>query len=215
VEDDVLVAAALARLLELEPKSAPDEGVDPFAIPGGWRVGEPAWTRYRIRTGDRPPVALWVRGRAANAEVAVGDGSLHHGKAWLSDGWLLTPNLSVVVDGRRATYLYAADGDVAWLGRDGHVWALREEDELTAARHADAAATGELVAPMPGTVAVVHVTVGEKVRAGQPLVVVEAMKMEHAIAAPIDGVVGVLHVAPGQRVAMAAPLATVEPEDTR
>ena len=109
-------------------------------------------------------------------------------------------------------YAYAEDGPVAWLGRDGYAWALREEDRLEAARHSEAeAAAGPLVAPMPGTVTVVRVAAGEKVAAGQTILVVEAMKMEHVIAAPVDGMVAELLVREGQSVALDEPLAVVEP----
>jgi propionyl-CoA carboxylase alpha chain len=72
---------------------------------------------------------------------------------------------------------------------------------------------GALVAPMPGTVVRVDVTVGAAVTAGQPLVWLEAMKMEHAVHAPAAGTVTSLPVAVGQQVAQGAPLAVVEVPD--
>lgn len=68
-----------------------------------------------------------------------------------------------------------------------------------------------LTAPMPGTVTVVKAAVGDEVAAGQGLVVVEAMKMEHVISAPHDGTVVALDVTPGTTVAMDQVLAVVEP----
>jgi propionyl-CoA carboxylase alpha chain len=68
---------------------------------------------------------------------------------------------------------------------------------------------GSLLAPMPGTVLRVAVTPGETVAEGQPLLWLEAMKMEHRIAAPSDGVVTELPVAPGQQVDVGAVLAVV------
>ena len=72
------------------------------------------------------------------------------------------------------------------------------------------AAPGSLLAPMPGTVARVGVTVGDQVRAGQPLLWLEAMKMEHVIAAPAAGVVVELPAAPGQQVEVGSVLAVVK-----
>ena len=69
---------------------------------------------------------------------------------------------------------------------------------------------GSLVAPMPGNVTRVGAQVGDTVRAGQPLVWLEAMKMEHTITAPADGVLAELDVAPGQQVEVGAVLARVE-----
>jgi acetyl-CoA/propionyl-CoA carboxylase biotin carboxyl carrier protein len=72
-----------------------------------------------------------------------------------------------------------------------------------------------LTAPMPGTVTVVKVAVGDEVTAGQGLVVVEAMKMEHVISAPHDGTVTELDVTPGTTVAMDQVLAVVAPKEER
>jgi acetyl-CoA/propionyl-CoA carboxylase biotin carboxyl carrier protein len=65
---------------------------------------------------------------------------------------------------------------------------------------------------MPGTVTVVKVAKGEQVVAGQSLLVVEAMKMEHVIAAPHDGTVTEIDVTAGTTVAMDQVLAVVAPD---
>ena len=70
-------------------------------------------------------------------------------------------------------------------------------------------AAGSLLAPMPGTVAAVHVAVGDPVRAGQVVLVLEAMKMQHSVAAPADGVVSSLAVAAGAQVEAGSVLAVV------
>ncbi|MGA7052326.1 MAG: biotin/lipoyl-containing protein, partial [Mycobacterium sp.] len=75
---------------------------------------------------------------------------------------------------------------------------------------------GSLVAPMPGNVIRVGAGVGDTVVAGQPLIWLEAMKMEHTIAAPADGVLTQLNVNTGQQVEVGAILARVEtPESER
>ncbi|OEV23405.1 hypothetical protein AN220_24640, partial [Streptomyces nanshensis] len=68
-----------------------------------------------------------------------------------------------------------------------------------------------LTAPMPGTVTVVKAAVGDEVAAGQSLLVVEAMKMEHVITAPHAGRVAELEVTAGSTVAMDQVLAVVDP----
>jgi acetyl-CoA/propionyl-CoA carboxylase biotin carboxyl carrier protein len=65
---------------------------------------------------------------------------------------------------------------------------------------------------MPGTILAVHVTVGDTVSAGQPVLVVEAMKMEHTVTAPLDGTVTELTAKAGQQVRMDEPLAVISPE---
>ncbi|NUO45869.1 MAG: acety-l/propionyl-CoA carboxylase subunit alpha, partial [Streptomyces sp.] len=73
-------------------------------------------------------------------------------------------------------------------------------------------APGSLVAPMPGTVVRIAdgLEVGAKVEAGEPIVWLEAMKMQHRISAPVTGTLSALHAAPGQQVAVGSLLAVVE-----
>ncbi|GAA1696057.1 biotin carboxylase N-terminal domain-containing protein [Fodinicola feengrottensis] len=74
------------------------------------------------------------------------------------------------------------------------------------------AASGSLTAPMPGSIVRLAVAVGDRVRAGQPLLWLEAMKMEHQVSAPVAGVVDELTVRIGQQVEIGAVLAVVRPE---
>jgi pyruvate carboxylase subunit A/propionyl-CoA carboxylase alpha chain len=76
----------------------------------------------------------------------------------------------------------------------------------------DAVALGSLLAPMPGSVLRIGAAVGDTVTAGQPLVWLEAMKMEHTVTAPLDGVLAELNVEPGQQVDVGAVLARVDTE---
>jgi acetyl-CoA/propionyl-CoA carboxylase, biotin carboxylase, biotin carboxyl carrier protein len=200
---DVLAAAAAHALLELEPAGPV---VDPFAIPGGWRVGEPAWTTWRMTASGHEPVGVRIRGRAAAAEVAVGDADPVPCAARRERAALV-----VTVDGVARRYAWAQHGDTLWLGRDGRAWGIREQAPLDAATSAQAGAGGPVIAPMPGTVTAVEVVDGQSVAAGARLVVVEAMKMEHVLTAPVDGVVRELHARPGATVAKDAVLLVVEP----
>jgi acetyl-CoA/propionyl-CoA carboxylase, biotin carboxylase, biotin carboxyl carrier protein len=200
--DAVLAAGGLLALLALEPNGPV---VDPFALPGGWRVGEPAWTRWRVLVARPDPVEIRTRGRAAAAEVAVGEGSPVFASAWWEGG-----DLVATLDGITHRYTCARGSGVVWLGRDGHAWALHEVDAARRAGSAVAGA-GPVRAPMPGTVTVVDVAEGQQVSAGTRLLVLEAMKMEHVLTAPIDGVVRELHVCPGGTVKRDAVLLVVAP----
>jgi Acetyl/propionyl-CoA carboxylase, alpha subunit len=200
---DVLAAAALHAQLVLEPSA---EIVDPFDVPGGWRVGEPAWAAWRMIAAGHPPVTVRVRGRAPDAEVAVGDAEPARAAARFAGGML-----AVTLDGTTRRYTCAQDGDTLWLSRDGRAWGVREQEPLEAARHAEESAGGPVVSPMPGTVTVVEVADGQQVAAGDRLVVVEAMKMEHVLTSPVDGVVRDLRARAGATVARGATLLIVEP----
>jgi acetyl-CoA/propionyl-CoA carboxylase biotin carboxyl carrier protein len=228
----VFLAAALVRHLSLAPAVASDGWTDPYALPSGWRLaGEPAWTTHRLRISGQDPVSVRVRPVSADTViestdststvfsdllVRLGDGPIRRARAALG-----ATDLSLTLDGLRSTFALvtdnapsaAASGPVIWLGIDGDSWAVHPYDPV-ADRTADAAAHhGALTAPMPGTVTVVKTSVGDQVRRGQALLVLEAMKMEHVIAAPHDGTVSELPVAAGGTVAMEQLLAVVLPEE--
>jgi acetyl-CoA/propionyl-CoA carboxylase biotin carboxyl carrier protein len=202
---ELLLAAALERALELEP--GPD--ADPWQVPGGWRIGEPAWTRWLVGVAGEPPVEVRLRGRAGAAEVVIGEGEPQTASA-RRDG----TDLVLTHGGAVHRFACARDGAVLWLGREGRAWALTETERLAAARTEATAAGGPVTSPMPGTVLAVRVSRGEKVAAGQPLLIVEAMKMEHTVTAPVDGTVAELHVRAGQQVALGEALALVTSEES-
>ncbi|MFF4328571.1 biotin carboxylase N-terminal domain-containing protein [Streptomyces sp. NPDC001591] len=126
----------------------------------------------------------------------------------------LTPDrLTVELDGVTHHFSHAPSPDGTWLGRDADSWHVQRHDPVTAALSGSGRAGADtLAAPMPGTVTVVKVAVGDKVAAGQSLLVVEAMKMEHVISAPHAGTVTELDVTPGSTVAMDQVLAVITPD---
>ena len=211
IPEDVLTAAALAHLLRQERPGGPRS---PWDIPDGWRVGGPAWTTVRLISGTADPVPVRIRGRAGTAaEVSVGGADPVAAHAEFEGGTLV-----VTSPGRTQRYVYAhADADAAaghgtaWLGRDGQAWALTEEEPLAAGPVDAGAGDGVVRSPMPGTVLAVKTASGERVRAGQPLLIVEAMKMEHTVSAPVDGVVADLTVTVGQQVGLDETLAVISP----
>ncbi|MGW7076420.1 ATP-binding protein [Streptomyces sp. NPDC054866] len=188
VPDEVYEAAAAIRAAALEPTG--DGWRDPFSEPKGWRIGgTPAPLTHHLRVPGHEPVAH-IAGEGPRT-VEPGRVTVH-------------------VDGLTHTFHRAA----GWLGRDGDAWHVQDHDpveaSLTGAAHSGADA---LTAPMPGTVTVVKVSTGDQVTAGQSLLVVEAMKMEHVISAPHAGTVSELDVAPGTTVAMDQILAVVIPDE--
>lgn len=80
---------------------------------------------------------------------------------------------------------------------------------------ADQVAEGSLLAPMPGSVIRLGAELGSRVEKGQPILWLEAMKMEHTIAAPAAGVLTELNVIAGQQVEVGAVLAVVQPEENQ
>jgi acetyl-CoA/propionyl-CoA carboxylase biotin carboxyl carrier protein len=204
VPDEVFAAAALERLLDAEP---PGPVVDPWDVPGGWRLGEPATSTFRF-AGPEGPVAVRVRGRAAQARISVGDGDVVPASASARGR-----DLAVTIDGRTEHYRFARSGGTTWLARGGTTWSLAEHQLLAAGRHRGGPSDGQVRSPMPGTVLVAEITAGQRVREGQALFVVEAMKMEHTVTAPFDGSVDRVHVHKGQSVGIDEPLAALTPGD--
>ena len=203
VPDDVLMAAALEHLLALEP----GPGAGPWDVPGGWRLGGPAWSTWRFGLGAADGAVVRTLGRADRALVRVGDGEPVAASARVEGD-----TLHVTLSGTTSRYAHARVGDTVWLGRGGRNWALREAEPYRTGRAGGEVAAEELLrSPMPGTVLLVHVAAGDPVVAGQPVAVVEAMKMEHVVSAAHDGVLTELYVVPGRAVALDEPLARVVP----
>ncbi|MEU7852345.1 biotin carboxylase N-terminal domain-containing protein [Nonomuraea sp. NPDC049141] len=201
--DEVLAAAALA--FHAAPVAS-----DPWEVADGWRVGERAWTSWRLESRDGVHT-IQVRGLPEkSAEIRInepgGGGVAVPARILVNDA-----ELTVTLDGRTSHYTHARHDDTLWLGRDGQSWALTrhrigDPGDRPGAAHAG---DGVVRSPMPGTVLVVKVQPGDRVSAGQPLLIVEAMKMEHTVTAPCDGQVTELPVQAGRPVDMDAVLAVV------
>jgi len=202
-------AAAVALTLMQEQAAATAAGSsDPFARRDHWRSHGSAQRRFAFESD----------GAALTAQLEV----LHDGALLLSVGEARGP-----LQWRALPALAHGEGDTSaleftWQGRTERIHAYRHGEEVhvfTAAgaaritqidllAHAGDTAEegGRLSAPMPGKVVSFAVKPGDKVSKGQPLAVMEAMKMEHTIAAPADGTVAELLYAPGDQVLEGAEL---------
>ncbi|GAA3193332.1 acetyl/propionyl/methylcrotonyl-CoA carboxylase subunit alpha [Actinocorallia longicatena] len=192
----VLAAAALERTASLT-------GDDPWDRADGWRLGAPAFTPHQLVVNGAT-FLVRTTGLPSSAELAIGDAAPV--PAALAGPGRLT------FAGRQYRYssTVAPDGTV-WIGRDGLTWAVREE-ERTLRGGGAASGGGVLRSPMPGTVLAVKVAEGDVVTEGQPIVIVEAMKMEHTVTASVAGTVARLAARTGAQVALDAVLAEITPE---
>ena len=193
---DLAAAAAIAHQLQQEQAA---QGADPFSRRDGWRMSG----RYER------PFSFDYRGEVFNAGLAYGrDAQLH--QLGVGEGetrtdatlqWRALPDgrLELNLGGQRTVAVVHAQGDVLSIFTDAGSSQITVVDQLA---HAAGGGNegGRLTAPMPGKVVSFAVKAGDKVSKGQPLAVMEAMKMEHTIAAPADGTVVELLFAPGDQV---------------
>ncbi|MGV0624616.1 acetyl/propionyl/methylcrotonyl-CoA carboxylase subunit alpha [Mycolicibacter minnesotensis] len=199
--DDVLAAAGLYRQWALTPSGRGDL----WAAPSGWRIGASAPVRTEMHTPLRTEtVSVW--GLPTGAQVQVGDGEIVP-----ADVVVEGDRLIATVAGRQRNYRFAEDDGVLWICDERGTWQLREADVVRVHR-GGAARSAEITSPMPGTVIAVGVASESTVAEGDPVVVVEAMKMEHTLTAPIAGRVQVL-VAVGDQVKVDQVLAQLIPEE--
>jgi acetyl-CoA/propionyl-CoA carboxylase biotin carboxyl carrier protein len=201
VGDDEFIAAAAYHWLRRWP-AAPS---DPWDIPSGWRIGTAAPTTIRLASGDRTE-HVYLTGSPDAAEVHLNS----------SESTSLTADftgdrsgvLALTLGGLRRKYRVAEHDGQLWVAGPAGVSVLREVAEVNVRGGAEHVGDAEIRSPMPGSVIAVPVGNGDTVAAGAPVVVVEAMKMEHTLTAPVAGTVEVL-VEPGNQVRLEQPLVRI------
>jgi 3-methylcrotonyl-CoA carboxylase alpha subunit len=189
-------AAAIAQAL-IEERAT--EGRDPFSRRDGWRSHGVATRRFEFDFGGEHSVAMLTY--LHDGALALTVGNVSGALSFSREG----DELDVHFAGERFTCAVYARGESDHVFTDKGAASIVSLDLLA---HAGEGAVegGRLTAPMPGKVVSFAVKPGDKVRKGQPLAVMEAMKMEHTIAAPVDGTVQELLYAPGDQVAEGAEL---------
>jgi len=215
--DDTVFATAALLLFAARWATSSDA---PWSRPSGWRLGEPAPLRYRLAVegrGDDPGVhTVEVLGTPASALVSV-DGAETVPASVVRvdeavDGAVDGGALVSVAGVGRTIVSWASDTTVSSntveFAADGVTWRLRDvpPERRTSA---DAVAVPTVSSPMPGSVVAVLVASGDEVEAGEPLIIVEAMKMEHVLTAPSAGIAH-LDAAIGDHVERGQLLARVE-----
>ena len=193
-------AAAVAQTLLRERAS---EGVDPFSRRDGFHTHGVVQRRFEFEFGGAHAKALLTYERGGSLHLAVGEGDAAVAGPLVFSA--VGQGIELQFAGQRTRAAVYAQGEV------DHVFTPLGATQITAIdllAHAGEAAAegGRLTAPMPGKVVSFAVKAGDAVTKGQPLAVMEAMKMEHTIAAPADGVVQELLYAPGDQVTEGAEL---------
>jgi 3-methylcrotonyl-CoA carboxylase alpha subunit len=192
--DPISAAIALLGALDLGPLVTGQS--DPFGSADGWRMNAAPRLRHRFAVNDEEiEVSLGLADDEVIVDAAGQSAVLSH----------------ISADGSEAGIVFEADvdGDVVFAEfqpvEDGYLVSVRGQTALFGHVHPEAAADaaeagGVIKAPMPGKVLAVNVKAGDTVSKGDALLVLEAMKMEHALAAPRDGQVGDVTVMAGAQV---------------
>jgi propionyl-CoA carboxylase alpha chain len=188
-------------------------------IPAGWRnvVSQPQVTTF-LHGDDEVPVS-WYGGRSFRSAdrddvrvLSVEPGPTRGGVGSRAGEGTTIGTVLVRLDvaGVARTFTVHVDGQRIDVESSlGHV-ALERKPRFV--DPADQVAEGSLLAPMPGSVVSVRAQLGDVVAEGQPILVMEAMKMQHTISAPYAGTVTELPAAEGQQVEAGSVLAVVTPE---
>ena len=193
LEDDFVEAQLdtgfIERKLErLVGDDAPDDAIwqaaADFTVLDAIEENAPRPIGFRLNADPRVAATLFHKGESRTVDV-IGERDAAHATGFVED----------------ARTVVFADGQ-------GFEFALESRGSGAAA-----AGSGAILAPMPGKVIAVDVAEGDRVTAGQRLMVLEAMKMEHALTAPFDGTVTELSAATGGQVQVEAVLAVVAPAE--
>ena len=206
---DLAVAAAMAWQLQREQAG---QGADPFSRRDGWRMSGRYVRAFGFAYRGEDFTAGLAYGRGAQTpqtyQLGIGEGGGRTDAAlqWraLADG-----RLELSLNGQRTVVVVHAQGDQLSIFTEAGSTQITVVDQLAHAGDTGHEG-GRLTAPMPGKVVSFTVKAGDKVSKGQPLAVMEAMKMEHTIAAPGDGVVLELLYVPGDQVSEGAELLRIE-----
>ncbi len=202
VADTHTVAVAAIAICADRQQQTEDD--DPWSIQDTFRLNLPAREALWFDGEDVQVITAHVTTHGAMTAVTVGELTLEATCPHLESDILTFGH-----NGMRQQFF----AEVA----DTHVTLINGDETLTVKRHdrdsggdTDADAPGTITAPMPGKILELKVIDGETVERGQPLLVMEAMKMEQTISAPKGGMVKGLTLSPGDQVADGAVLLTVD-----
>jgi len=206
------LAAALAELLR-EDALAKKQTVQhpdphsPWHRRDGWRLNSAARRTLLFRHGElEQPLSVTYTGQGYYSIACDGRTTQASGQL-LADG-----QLRIDLAGTRLVTTVIAAGERRHVFLHGRVHVLSRVDPLHHASE-DGGAEGSLIAPMPGKVIALIAQPGAKVEKGAPLLILEAMKMEHTIAAPCAGLVKSFHFSVGDQVTDGAELVEFEAAD--
>ena len=209
---DALVAQAeplpsVAALAALSALGLPaDSGDDPWQALTGWRAWGPAEQSALIeRNGERLEATVTIEGKLSYRVKIDSDMTQIRFHDRDSRGMV-----EINGHGKRADIISHPGGVTIFMDSADHRFSFPDPIAPTA----EVAGGDTVMAPMPGAIKNVSAKVGQSVTAGDPLLVLEAMKMEHTLSAPRDGIIAEVPFAEGEQVEDSAVMIVLEAEKT-
>ncbi len=185
------------------------DGADPWVALTGFRLNRPARAVYWIGVDDAPAlcvlsksgesVEITIEPNASAAARREGEEIEAPVRFSVTPPALADDEMRIAIDGETFDASVAPHGDGlrVWIGAEH--WDVSLPNPLSGVTDHHSS-EGSLTAPMPGVITILSAAPGETIEAGQPLLVMEAMKMEHAVKAPFDGVLKAYKFNPGDQV---------------
>ena len=209
ISDQALALACLDLLLARTGHAAAADPYSPWAQVDGWRLNDQGHDELIFRDGDEGneiEVTVHYPDAGGYRLTLPGGEMLANGE--IDQGGTLWADL----DGLRVSAAVVHDGDRVTILSGGRAHRIERVDRM-ALRDYDLAEGGKVTAPLPGKIVQVQVAAGASVKKGDPLLILEAMKMEHTIAAPRDAVVASVPFGPGEQVEEGTELILFETSD--
>lgn len=206
LDQQFCLAIAAAYFLETAKAGNTIKGdtFSPFSSQNGWRLNSEYARPMKLMLGEDLH-ELSILEQQSEYEVTVDEAS-YRVSATLNDD-----ALNVIINGHRLTVHCFQDGDNLTIFHEGEQFQCRQHRDTFS--EIEQAGDASLAAPMNGAVVAVLVEKGQEVTAGQTLVIMEAMKMEHSISAPTDGVVAEIFFAEGDLVNEGSELIALDAAD--
>ena len=195
--DELIALTSLYHLqtsiAETQAQASPHDPSSPWVTQHGWKMNQTGFTTIQLSSDEEiTQVIAHYQGSGFQLDIA--------GNHYDISGEMLDDNnLSAEINGRRINAVFMQNNQEINALYEGKQWQFTLHDPRLEGSDSDSAGGG-LVAPMPGAVVALLVGIDDEVKAGDALIVVEAMKMEHTIVAPSDGKVTDIFFAVGDQV---------------
>ncbi|KAE9421938.1 hypothetical protein Angca_004637, partial [Angiostrongylus cantonensis] len=173
------LAAAIAAVVSEEERAL--SSASPWERAGGWTMTGSRRRRFEFTSGDTTYEATLHYGAASSNRMIEINGFGHAFRYHLNEG-----QIDVFLDGRKERASVLRDGRDLRIANTRGTFRLHWRDPYAIEGNATASA-GRFVAPMPGAVTRILIEPGASVTKGDPVLVIEAMKMEHTLKAPVTG----------------------------